>query len=163
MLRLEEWTLSGMEFIVGNVIWVMEPLFECVKFHYYNSKRPFFIYSLSITLRILLRQPKVLFNFVLIFLFFFSTNPRKANPRCESHVILRDSRRGGWCKGWWAGITWGCASGQGTLSFYKKEKSTYYAHCPENGVTGGLYSRGVYNQNKKSIVKQATCSSGRSI
>lgn len=65
MLRVEQWTLSfnkGVEFIVGNEIRVIEALFECAKFHYYNSKRSFFfLYSLSITLRILLRQPKVLF------------------------------------------------------------------------------------------------------
>lgn len=45
MLRVEQWTLSfnkGVEFIVGNEIRVIEALFECAKFHYYNSKRSFF-------------------------------------------------------------------------------------------------------------------------
>ena len=102
MLRVEQWTLSfnkGVEFIVGNEIRVIEALFECAKFHYYNSKRSFFFfYSLSITLRILLRQPKVLFILFQFYCFIFPNSKKDqicANPRCESHVILRDSGRGG--------------------------------------------------------------------
>lgn len=50
MLRVEQWTLSfnkGVEFIVGNEIRVIEALFECAKFHYYNSKRSFFLLSID--------------------------------------------------------------------------------------------------------------------
>ena len=33
---------KGVECIVGNEIRVIEALFECARFHHYNSKRSFF-------------------------------------------------------------------------------------------------------------------------
>lgn len=105
VLRVEQWTLSfnkGVEFIVGNEIRVIEALFECAKCHYYNSKRSFFFHSLSITLRILLRQPKVLFILFQFYCFIF--------PQIQEGSNLGKSQMWESCdferlrEGW---VTWG--------------------------------------------------------